>query len=57
MLGKKGKRYTPRFQFQVVLEALNGDRDAVEMALEHDLHSVSQGPTGVFDSWYLSTDK
>ena len=26
VLGKKGKRYPPRFQFQVVLK---GDRDAV----------------------------
>ena len=33
VLGKKGKRYSPRFQFQVVLEVLKGDRDAVEIAL------------------------
>jgi len=32
VLGKKGKRYSPRFQFQVVLEVLKGDRDAVEIA-------------------------
>jgi transposase-like protein len=32
VLGKKAKRYSPRFQFQVVLEALRGDRDAVEIA-------------------------
>ncbi len=31
-MGQKGKRYSPRFQFQVVLEVLKGDRDAVEIA-------------------------
>ena len=41
VLGKKGKRYSPRFQFQVVLEALKGDRDAVEIARAHDLHPTT----------------
>jgi transposase len=41
MLGKKGKRYSPRFQFQVVLEVLKGDRDAVEIARAHDLHPTT----------------
>lgn len=41
MLGKKGKRYSPRFQFQVVLEILKGDRDTVEIARVHDLHPVT----------------
>ncbi len=40
MLGSKGKRYSPRFQFEVVLEALKGDRDAVEIARAHDLPPV-----------------
>jgi len=41
VLGKKGKRYSPRFQFQVVLEVLKGDRDAVEVARAHDLHPTT----------------
>ena len=40
-MGKKGMRYSPRFQFQVVLEALKGDRDAVEIARIHDLHPTA----------------
>ena len=40
-MGKKGKRYSPRFQFQVVLEVLKGDRDAVEIARAHDLHPTT----------------
>ena len=38
VLGKKGKRYSPRFQFQVVLEVLKGKRDAMKIARAHDLH-------------------
>ncbi len=31
-MGKKGtKRYSPKFQFQVVLEVLKGDREAEEI--------------------------
>ena len=37
-MGGKGKRYSPRFRFQVVLEVLKGDRDAVEIARAYDLH-------------------
>ncbi len=40
-MGKKGKRYSPRFQFQVVLEVLKGDRDAVEIARVYDLHPTT----------------
>ena len=40
-MGKKGKRYSPRFQFQVVLEVLKGDRDVVEIARAHDLHPTT----------------
>ena len=40
-MGKKVKRYSPRFQFQVVLEVLKGDRDAVEIARAHDLHPTT----------------
>jgi transposase-like protein len=41
VLGTKGKRYSPRFQFQVVLEVLRGDRDAVEVARAHELHPTT----------------
>ena len=41
VLGKMRKRYSPRFQFQVVLEVLKGDRDAVEIAREHGLHTTT----------------
>ncbi len=40
-MGKKGKRYSPRFQFQVVLEVRNGDRDAVEIVQAHNLHPTT----------------
>ena len=40
-VGQKGKRYSPRFQFQVVVEVLKGDRDAVEIARTHDLHPTT----------------
>ena len=40
-MGKKGKRYSPRLQFQVVVEVLKGDRDAVEIARAHDLHPTT----------------
>ena len=38
-MGKKGKRYSPRFQFQVVLEVLKGDREAVGMARAYNVHA------------------
>lgn len=40
-VGTKGKRYSPRFQFQVVVEVLKGDRDAVEIARAYDLHPTT----------------
>jgi transposase-like protein len=40
-VGKKGERYSPRFQFQVVLEVLKGDREAVEIARAHNLHPTT----------------
>jgi len=40
-MGQKGKRYSPRFQFQVVLEVLKGDREAVEIARAYDLHPTT----------------
>jgi transposase-like protein len=40
-MGKKGKRYSPRFQFQVVLEVLKEDRDSVEIARAYDLHPTT----------------
>lgn len=36
----KGERYSPRFQFQVVLEVLMGDREPVEIAQKHKLLST-----------------
>ena len=41
LVGRKGKRYSPKFQFQVVLEVLKGDRDAVEIARAYDLHPTT----------------
>jgi len=40
-VGKKGKRYSPRFQFQVVLEVLKGDREAVGIARVYNVHPVT----------------
>ena len=40
-VGKKGKRYSPRFQFQVVLEVLKGDREAVEIARAYNIHPTT----------------
>jgi len=37
-MGKKGKRDSSRFQFQVVLEMLKGEQDAIEIARTHDVH-------------------
>lgn len=38
---KKGKRYSPGFQFQVVLEVLKGDREATEVARAYNIHPVT----------------
>ena len=35
-MGKKGKRYSPRFQFQVVLEVLKADRDALVLTSDNN---------------------
>lgn len=43
-VGQQGKRYSPRFQFQVVLEVLKGDRDAVEIARAYGLHPMVLSP-------------
>lgn len=40
-MGKRGERYSPRFQFQVVLEVLKGDREEVEIARAHNLHPTT----------------
>ena len=40
-MGQKGKRYSPRFQFQVVLEVLKGDRQIVEIVRAYDLHPTT----------------
>ena len=40
-MGQKGRCYSPRFQFQVVLEVLRGDRDSVEIAGTYDLHPTT----------------
>jgi len=40
-VSKKGKRYSPKFQFQVVLEVLKGDREAVEIARAYNIHPTS----------------
>lgn len=36
-VGKKGERYPPWFQFQVVVEVLKEDGEAVEIAWAHNL--------------------
>ncbi len=40
-MGQKGRRYSSRFQFQVVLEVLKGDRDSVEIARAYELHPTT----------------
>lgn len=40
-MGKKRKRYSPRFRFQVALDVLKGNWDAVEIARAHDLHPTT----------------
>ena len=48
-MGQKGKRDSPRFQFQVVLEVLKGGRDSVEIVRAYALHptAVSRSQKGV----------
>ena len=40
-VGSKGKRYSPTFQFQVVLEVLKRDREATEIARAYNIHPVT----------------
>jgi transposase-like protein len=40
-VSSKGKRYSPTFRFQVVLELLKGDREATEIARVYNIHPVS----------------
>jgi len=40
-VGKAKKNYSPRFQFQVVLEALKGDRKEVEIARAYGIHPTT----------------
>ena len=40
-MGKSKKSYSPRFQFQVVLEALKGDRKEVEIARAYNIHPAT----------------
>lgn len=45
-MGKKGKRYSPWFQFQVVLEVLKGDREAMAQDLRKISWAEDQGEAG-----------
>lgn len=38
MSSKKGKRYSPKFKFQVVLEVLQSDKPVAEIARSYDVH-------------------
>jgi transposase len=40
-VSRKGKRYSPKFQFQVVLELLKGDREAAEIARAYNIHPTT----------------
>jgi transposase len=40
-VSRKGKRYSPKFQFQVVLEVLQGDREAAEIARAYNIHPTT----------------
>ncbi len=41
MASKHGKRYTPKFKFQVVLETLQGDHADVEVARAFKVHPIT----------------
>lgn len=41
MASKHGKRYSPKFKFQVVLEALQSDKSDAEIARAYDVHPVT----------------
>lgn len=40
-MGSKGKRYSPKFKFQVVLEALKEERPDAEVARAYEVHPVT----------------
>ncbi|GAG25034.1 unnamed protein product, partial [marine sediment metagenome] len=50
-VGKTGNRYTPRFQFQVVLEILKGDKEAVEIARAY---GISPGTVSCWKQQFLN---
>lgn len=41
MTKKERKRYTPRLKFQVVLEALKGERQLGQIAKAYGIHSIT----------------
>ena len=41
MSKKQGKRYTARFKFQVVLEAIKGEKTVGQLARSYRIHPVS----------------
>lgn len=41
MASKHGKRYSPKFKFQVVLEALQLEKADAEIAWAYDVHPVT----------------
>jgi transposase-like protein len=41
MSEKNGKRYTPRFKFQVVMEVLNGTKAIGQIARSYGVHPVT----------------
>ena len=41
MSGKKAKRFTPRFKFQIVLESLNGEKTMGQLARSYGVHPIT----------------
>jgi transposase len=41
MSGKKAKRFTPRFKFQIVLESLNGEKTMGPLACSYGVHPIT----------------
>lgn len=41
MANKQGKRYTPAFKFDVVMEALTSEADDAEVARKYGVHPVT----------------
>ena len=40
-MGSKGKRYSPKFKFNVVLEALKSEKSDAEVARAYDVHPAT----------------